>query len=110
MNAVPWYMVPGATDTTAIDKGSPERNRKHVEQIASMASAEDDAMVAHVKALEAQGIDIPASVRMAVGYAVNARKAAAQLGDTAPNGTSNSVSTDDLTPEQRMARGYGSAN
>jgi hypothetical protein len=45
---------------------------------------------------------------MAMGYATVARKAAAQLGEAAPKATS--ASTDDLTPEQRIARGYGSAN
>ncbi|MFZ4300993.1 hypothetical protein ACOZE3_24145 [Streptomyces cinereoruber] len=108
MTDTPWYMVPGATDATTADKGSPERNRKHIESIAESASAEADAVVSRLRASEAQGIAIPPSVRMAMGYTVNARKAAAQLGETLQH--QESVSTDDLTPDQRLARGYGSTN
>jgi hypothetical protein len=107
MNA-PWYMIPGATDTSTTDKGSPERNRKHVEAIASSACTEADAVVTNLRNSEAQGVDIPASTRMAMGYAVNARKAAAQLSDAAPN--DNSVSTEGITPEERMRRGYSTSN
>ncbi|MFB7362960.1 hypothetical protein [Streptomyces hydrogenans] len=108
MTDTPWYMVPGATDTSATDKGSPERNRKHVESIAESASAEADAVVSRLRSMEAQGADIPPSVRMAMGYTVNARKAAAQLGE-APQRQAN-VGDADLTTEQRMARAYGSTN
>ncbi|MFC8173087.1 hypothetical protein [Streptomyces sp. NPDC057325] len=108
MTDTPWYMVPGATDTSATDKGSPERNRKHVESIAESASSEADSVVSRLRASEAQGIAIPSSVRMAMGYSVNARKAAAQLGEAPQHQAS--ASTDDITPEQRLARGYGSTN
>ncbi|MFG2789937.1 hypothetical protein [Streptomyces sp. NPDC048419] len=95
-------------DPGAIDTNDPERKRKHLESIASTASAEDDAMVSHLKAAEARGVEIDPSTRMAMGYATVARKAAAQLGEATPKATS--ASTDDLTPEQRIARGYSSAN
>ncbi|MEE1754845.1 hypothetical protein [Streptomyces sp. SP18CS02] len=67
------------TDTTSTDKGSPERNRKHVESIAAGASEEADAVAAHLRTAEAQGVDINPSQRMSMGYAANARKAATQL-------------------------------
>ncbi|MEW9519340.1 hypothetical protein [Streptomyces tubercidicus] len=73
----PWYM--GTTDTTSTDKGSPERNRQHIESIAAGASDEADAVAAHLRSAEAKGVDINPSQRMAMGYASNARKAATQL-------------------------------
>lgn len=108
MTDTPWYMVSGATDTSATDKGSSERNRKHVESIAASASAEADAVVTHLRNSEAKGVDIHPSLRMAMGYTVNARKAAAQLNDSPQH--QGSVSAEDITPEQRMARGYGFTN
>lgn len=60
-------------------QGSPERNRQHVESIAAGASEEADAVAAHLRTAEAQGVAISPSQRMAMGYAVNARKAATQL-------------------------------
>ncbi|MFF7389172.1 hypothetical protein ACFZAE_12115 [Streptomyces scabiei] len=75
----PWYMVADATDTTSEDKGSPERNRQHIESIAAGASEEADAVAAHLRTAEAQGVAISPSQRMAMGYAANARKAATQL-------------------------------
>ncbi|GLV74982.1 hypothetical protein [Streptomyces milbemycinicus] len=106
MTETPWYMR--TIDPGATDHGDPERKRRHLESIASTASAESDAMVAHIKDAEARGIEVDPTTRMAMGYATVARKAAAQLGDSSKPETS--VSTDDLTPEQRIARGYGSAN
>ncbi|THA90180.1 hypothetical protein E6R61_20990 [Streptomyces sp. LRa12] len=106
MTNTPWYMrsiEPGATD-----HGDPERKRRHLESLASTASAEDDAMVSHLKAAEARGVEIDASTRMAMGYATVARKAAAQLGESAKHTTS--VGDAELTPEQRIARGYGTSN
>ncbi|MFE3382537.1 hypothetical protein [Streptomyces anulatus] len=101
MNDTPWYMrtvEPGA------EGGSPESTRRTIESLASTASAEADAVVAHLKTAEAQGVAINPDQRMAMGYATVARKAAAQLGETTPNATS--VSTESITPEQRIARGY----
>lgn len=101
MNETPWYMrtvEPGA------EGGSPESTRRTLESLASTASAEADAQVAHLKNAEAQGVEINPSTRMAMGYANVARKAAAQLGETTPKATS--VSTESVTPEQRIARGY----
>ncbi|GHJ27127.1 hypothetical protein TPA0910_15600 [Streptomyces hygroscopicus subsp. sporocinereus] len=79
MADAPWYMQ--STDTSAHDKGSPERNRQHIESLAAMASDEADAVSAHLRNAEARGVDIPAESRMAMGFAVNARKAAALLKD-----------------------------
>ncbi|MGW2038606.1 hypothetical protein [Streptomyces virginiae] len=73
----PWYM--NSTDTTNVDKGSPERNRRHLESIAETASEEADAVSAHLRAAEAKGIQLSATQRMAMGYASNARDAANQL-------------------------------
>ncbi|WP_326811940.1 hypothetical protein OIE62_11585 [Streptomyces scopuliridis] len=106
MNESPWYMR--TVDPGDITKGSPEAKRKHLESIAATASAEDDAMVARLKAVEARGVEISATTRMAMGYATVARKAAAQLGETSQRQTS--VSDAELTPEQRIARGYGTSN
>ncbi|MFE9217072.1 hypothetical protein ACFYN3_12130 [Streptomyces lavendulae] len=68
-----------STDTTNIDKGSPERNRRRLESIADMASEESDAIFAHLRAAEAKGVQLSAAQRMAMGYAANARNAANQL-------------------------------
>ncbi|KMS91730.1 hypothetical protein ACZ91_08805 [Streptomyces regensis] len=106
MNETPWYMR--TIDPGAIDTNDPERKRKHLESIASSASAEGDAMVSHLKAAEAHGVEIDPSTRMAMGYATVARKAAAQLGEAPQRETS--TSTEDITPEQRIARGYGTSN
>ncbi|WP_125522914.1 hypothetical protein [Streptomyces sp. WAC 06783] len=106
MTETPWYMR--TADPGAVDRGDPERKRRHLESIASAASAEADAMVAHLKGIEAQGVEIAPSIRMSMGYATVARLAAAQLGDS--DKPRIGASTDDLTPEQRIARGYGSAN
>ncbi|MER6517212.1 hypothetical protein ABT246_10110 [Streptomyces sp. NPDC001553] len=73
----PWWM--NSTDTTTVDKGSPERNEKHVRSIAETASEEADAMVSHLTAAEAKGVVLSAATRMAMGYAKNARAAANQL-------------------------------
>ncbi|GAA3306922.1 hypothetical protein [Streptomyces cinereospinus] len=106
MTETPWYIRPA--DPGAIDTNDPERKRKHLESIASSASAEADAMVSHLKAAEARGIEIDPSTRMAMGYATSARKAAAQLGDDPQRQAS--VSAEGITPEQRIARGYGTSN
>lgn len=76
-NTTPWYM--NSTDTTNVDKGSPERNRLRTESIASMASEESDAILAHLRAAEARGVQLSTAQRMAMGYAANARNAANQL-------------------------------
>ncbi|MFZ3597610.1 hypothetical protein [Streptomyces sp. BH104] len=102
MNETPWYM---RTIEPGVEDGSPERTRRTLESLASTASAEADATVAHLKNAEAQGVEINPSTRMAMGYANVARKAAAQLGD-APQ-LENSVSTEDITTEERMRRAYG---
>ncbi|MFE7954286.1 hypothetical protein [Streptomyces sp. NPDC057413] len=96
------------SDTDGLDasRGNPERTRRHLESMASMASAEADAHAAHLRNLEAKGVPIPASKRIAMGYAANARKAATILG-TVPEQEEPKSLPDDLTPEQRMARGYG---
>ncbi|MFJ8929097.1 hypothetical protein ACIRLA_21215 [Streptomyces sp. NPDC102364] len=107
MTETPWYMR--TVDPSAIETSDPERKRKHLESIASTASAKDDAMVSHLKAAEARGVEIDASTRMAMGYATVARKAAAQLGE-ASQGETNTSTNADLTPEQRIARGYGTSN
>jgi hypothetical protein len=106
MADTPWYMRPA--DPGAIDTSDPERKRKHLESIAAQASAEADAEVAHLKAAEAQGVAINPSQRLAMGYAQTARLAASQLGAVPQQ--SASAGNADLTPEQRMAYGYGSAN
>ncbi|MFE9136198.1 hypothetical protein [Streptomyces sp. NPDC007355] len=76
-NNTPWYM--NSTDATTVDKGSPERNQRHVESIASTASEEADAVANHLRSAEAKGVEVPATERMAMGYAANARHAANQL-------------------------------
>ncbi|MEV7579817.1 hypothetical protein [Streptomyces erythrochromogenes] len=73
----PWYM--NTTDTTTVDKGSPERNDKHIRSIAETASEEADAIAAHLRAAEAKGVEISPADRMSIGYAANARHAANQL-------------------------------
>ncbi|MFI1332118.1 hypothetical protein ACH4U7_18630 [Streptomyces sp. NPDC020845] len=100
----PWYMR--STDTTCTDKGSPERNRRHLESLAELASEEADSVASHLRSLEAKGVAIPAESRISMGYSANARKAAAQL-DALPSDSAPSASAADLTPEQRIARGYG---
>jgi hypothetical protein len=105
MTDTPWYLRtvdPGAEIT------DPERKRRHLESLADTASAEADAMVTHLKAAEAQGVEITPSMRLSMGYAQTARKAADLLGDAPRH--KPSVTDGDMTPEQRMARGYGSAN
>lgn len=77
MTETPWYM--GTTDTTSTEKGSPERNRQHIESIAAGASEEADAVAAHLRNAEAQGVTISPELRMQMGYAANARKAVTQL-------------------------------
>lgn len=73
----PWYM--NSTDATSVDKGSPERNRRHLESIAETASEEADTVSAHLRAAEAKGVQLSVTQRMAMGYASNAREAANQL-------------------------------
>lgn len=104
MTDTPWYMR--TTDTTATDKGSAERNLKHVGRLAALASEEADAVTAQLRDAEAKGVAVPAEVRMSMGYATHARKAATQLAALPPNPESE-PSTGNLTPEQRVARGYG---
>jgi cytoskeletal protein RodZ len=104
MTDKPWYMR--TTDTTNVDKGSPERNEKHLRSLAGTASEEADAVAAHLRAAEAKGVELNTVQRMAMGYTANARNAATQLG-TSGSKNEASVSNDDLTPEQRIARGYG---
>jgi hypothetical protein len=77
MTETPWYMR--TTDTTSVDKGSPERNRRHVESIASTASEEADAISTHLRAAEGKGVELSPAQRMAMGYAANSRHAANQL-------------------------------
>ncbi|MFJ8720956.1 hypothetical protein [Streptomyces sp. NPDC093269] len=77
MTEAPWYTR--STDSTSVDKGSPERHRAYVESLAELASEEADAEVAHLRASEAKGVEISPSMRMAMGYATNARKAADQI-------------------------------
>ncbi|KUL66094.1 hypothetical protein ADL28_04425 [Streptomyces violaceusniger] len=79
MTDTPWYMR--TTDTTSVDKGTPERNEKHVRSIANTASEEADAEVAHLTAADAKGVELSPTTRMAMGFAKNARKAATQLRD-----------------------------
>ncbi|MFE9381109.1 hypothetical protein [Streptomyces sp. NPDC006855] len=101
MNDTPWYMrtvEPGA------EGGSPESTRRAIESLASTASESADAVVAHLKVAEVKGFEISPDQRMAMGYATVARKAAAQLG--ASSNADTTISTADLTPEQRIARGY----
>jgi len=103
-NPKPWYM----RDTDGLDavRGNPERTRRHLESMARLASAEADAHAAHLRNLEAQGVAIPAETRISMGYASNARKAATTLG-TVPEREEPKSRPDDLTPEQRIMRGYG---
>ncbi|MEU9002735.1 hypothetical protein [Streptomyces sp. NPDC048551] len=70
----PWYM-----NTTIAEKGSPERNEKHLRSIAEAASEEADAMVSHLRAAEARGVELSPTDRMSIGYTTNARHAANQL-------------------------------
>ncbi|MEU2401081.1 hypothetical protein [Streptomyces pseudogriseolus] len=106
MTETPWYMR--KPDPSAIDAGGPERKRKHLESIASTASPEADAEVAHLKAAEAHGVAISPTSRMAMGYAQTARLAAAQLDALPQHSETASAGDANLTPEQRMAYGYGS--
>ncbi|MFF9752227.1 hypothetical protein ACF1FC_05365 [Streptomyces sp. NPDC014344] len=106
MTETPWYMR--KPDPSAIDTGDPERKRKHLASIASAASPEADAVAAHLKAAEAQGVPISPTSRLAMGYAQTARLAAAQLDALPQHSETASAGDADLTPEQRMAYGYGS--
>ncbi|MCX4831193.1 hypothetical protein OG746_20875 [Streptomyces sp. NBC_01016] len=101
MNDTPWYM---RTVEPGVENGSPESERRVLESLASTASESVDAEVAHLKNAEAKGVDINPSMRMAMGYAAVARKAADRLDDAAP--TSPSISAEGTTPEQRIASGY----
>jgi hypothetical protein len=103
-NPKPWYQR--ETDGLDAVRGNPERTRRHLEAMASMASADADAHAAHLRSLEAQGTTIPAEARMSMGYAANARKAATILG-TVPEREEPKSRPDDITPEQRIRRGYG---
>ncbi|MEU6391060.1 hypothetical protein [Streptomyces sp. NPDC046939] len=102
MNDTPWYM---RTVEPGDEGASVDGQRWMIESLASTASESDDAVVAHLKNAEAKGFEINPDQRMAMGYATVARKAAAQLGEATPK--TSSVSTDPITPEQRIARGYG---
>ncbi|MFC4611736.1 hypothetical protein ACFO9E_28750 [Streptomyces maoxianensis] len=76
-NNTPWYMT--SNDPSTTDKGSQERQETYLRSIAEGASEEADAATAHLRELESKGVQIPASVRMAMGYSQNARKAADKL-------------------------------
>ncbi|WP_405544230.1 hypothetical protein OG590_17385 [Streptomyces goshikiensis] len=98
----PWYM----RKNKIVEKSDPERMRRHLESLASVASEETDAELAHLRAAEAKGIELSPSQRMSMGYLQIARSAADQLG-AHPSKPEPSPSSDDLTPAQRLARGYG---
>ncbi|MGW6938796.1 hypothetical protein ACWGF3_07265 [Streptomyces xanthophaeus] len=98
----PWYM----RGNPIIEKHDPEQMRRHLESLASMASEETDTELAHLRAAEAKGVELSPSQRMSMGYLQIARSAADQLGDQHSK-PAPSPSGDDLTPDQRIARGYG---
>ncbi|MFJ9160035.1 hypothetical protein ACIRPS_24910 [Streptomyces griseoviridis] len=106
MTDTPWYMR--SVEPDALETNDPERKRRQLKSLADTASAETDAMVSHLKAAEACGVEIDPATRMAMGYATVARKAAAQLGDSSKTG--NGATDGDMTPAQRIALGYGSTN
>ncbi|WUU84746.1 hypothetical protein OG790_26320 [Streptomyces cellulosae] len=101
----PWYM--DNPDALNVDKGSPEANRRYLESIAAAASTDADAHAAHLRTLEAKGVPIPPSERMAMGYASNARKAAALLDAAGPAPQEKTASDDEVDPLTRMSRAYG---
>ncbi|WP_030832602.1 hypothetical protein [Streptomyces hygroscopicus] len=105
MTDTPWYMR--STDSANMRVGNAEANRLRLKRIAETASTEADTYAAHLRNLEAKGIDIPAGERMAMGYATNSRKAAA-LVDSVPTQSVQTADNDHLTPDQRIARGYNS--
>ncbi|MFI0204299.1 MULTISPECIES: hypothetical protein [Streptomyces] len=102
MTDTPWYM----RKNQIVEKRDPERMRRHLESLASTASEETDAELAHLRAAEAKGVELSPSQRMSMGYLQIARSAANQLG-VQPSKPQPSLSGDGLTPAQRIARGYG---
>lgn len=98
----PWYM----RENQIVEKRDPERMRRHLESLASVASEESDAEVAHLRAAEARGVQLSPTTRLSMGYSQVARAAADRLG-VQPAKPGPSPSGDDLTPDQRIARGYG---
>ncbi|MEU2605936.1 hypothetical protein [Streptomyces albus] len=103
MTDTPWYMR--STDSANMRVGNAEANRLRLERIAATASAEADAEAAHLRNAEARGVEIPASMRMAMGFAANSRKAAA-LVYAVPTDSVQTAASDHLTPIQRITRGY----
>ncbi|MEV6684889.1 hypothetical protein AB0N28_06060 [Streptomyces sp. NPDC051130] len=101
-DTTPWYL----RKNQIVEKRDPERMRRHLESMASTASEEADAELAHLRAAEAKGVELNPSQRMAMGYSQIARHAANQLG-VRPSKPEPSPSGDHLTPAQRIARGYG---
>ncbi|MGA5434808.1 hypothetical protein ACPCIZ_22790 [Streptomyces cellulosae] len=101
----PWYM--DNPDALNVDKGSPDANRRYLESIAAAASTDADAHAAHLRQMEAQGVKISPTTRLAMGYASNARKAAALLDAAGPAPQETTASDDDVDPLTRMSRAYG---
>lgn len=99
MTDTPWYM----RKNQIVEKRDPERMRRHLESLASVASEEE---LAHLRAAEAKGVQLSPAQRMTMGYSQIARSAADQLG-VQPSKPAPSPSGDDPTPAQRIARGYG---
>ncbi|SCF58253.1 hypothetical protein [Streptomyces sp. Cmuel-A718b] len=104
-DALPWYMRDTTTDVDA----TPEQRERYLRGLANQASPEADQYVASLKAAEARGVQISPTDRMAAGYAQASRKAAALLAAGDSRGNGPSASSDDLTADQRIARGYGGA-
>ncbi|MFE5624227.1 hypothetical protein ACFQ8S_19350 [Streptomyces virginiae] len=102
MTDTPWYM----RKNQIVEKRDPERMRRHLESLASVANEESDAELAHLRAAEEKGVELSPSQRMSMGYMQIAREAADQLG-VQPSKPEPSPSGDHLTPAQRIARGYG---
>ncbi|MFD3511295.1 hypothetical protein [Nocardia sp. NPDC058666] len=98
----PWYMH----GNPITEKRDPEQMRRHLESLASMASEESDTELAHLRSADAKGVQLSPTTRMTMGYSQIARSAADQLG-ARPSKPEPSPSGDDLTPAQRIARGYG---
>lgn len=102
MTDTTWYM----RKNQIVEKRNPERMRRHLESLASVASEELDAELAHLRAADAKGVHLSPEQRMTMGYSQIASSAADQLG-VQPSKSEPSPSGDHLTPDQRIARGYG---
>ncbi|MEU4179311.1 hypothetical protein [Streptomyces sp. NPDC026589] len=101
-DALPWYLK---LDSTI--NHNPANRERYLRDLASQASPDADKYVTSLKAAEARGVQIDGSSRMAAGYAQNARRAEAILEAGIPQSNGPAISSDDLTPEQRISRGYG---